>query len=236
VILHTTAGSIETCIEQGGLGVKPLIRGGGHNIFVIKHVNEKLLLNNSPSTVSAVKALFAQLNNYVVCEYVHQHSYASDIFPHSINTIRLLTMWRDDVKFPFVTIAVHRFGTNATIPVDNWSRGGLSSLIDLKTGTLGMGVSYPRNSRLTWCRNHPDTNAKIEGVQIPSWRKAKSKILKIAKEVPFIPYIGWDIVVTNDDIQIIEGNNYPDVNLLQVHRPLLTIPHVKEFYQKCGVI
>ena len=41
----------------------------------------------------------------------------------------------------FPAAAVHRFGTRRSRSVDNWSRGGLSCWIDIRTGTLGPGVS-----------------------------------------------------------------------------------------------
>ena len=42
--------------------------------------------------------------------------------------------------------------------------------------------------------------------------------------------------MTKDGFQILEGNNYTDVNLLQVHAPLLRDERILSFYQRHGVI
>lgn len=56
------------------------------------------------------------------------------------------------------------------------------------------------------------------------------------REVAVSAYVGWDIIVTDDGYKIIEGNNYSDVNLLQIHRPLLADPRVRRFYLYHGII
>ena len=133
-------------------------------------------------------------------------------------------------------MAVHRFGTSLSKPVDNWTQGGLSSSIDLKTGELGKAVSYPFSGTLDFQENHPETKTRISGVVVPRWKAIKAKILGMAKSLPFIPYIGWDIVVTEDSFKVIEGNNHSSIDLFQVHCPLLKNRKIKEFYQQKGVL
>jgi hypothetical protein len=43
-------------------------------------------------------------------------------------------------------------------------------------------------------------------------------------------------VVTEDGFRILEGNKYPDVHILQVHRPLLADDRIRAFYRRHGVI
>jgi hypothetical protein len=54
--------------------------------------------------------------------------------------------------------------------------------------------------------------------------------------LPYIPYIGWDIIVQEEGFKIIEGNNHPGLDTLQAHRPLLKDPRVRKFYKAHGVI
>ena len=108
--------------------------------------------------------------------------------------------------------------------------------IELGTGTLGKAVSYPAEGRLVWHEKHPDTNEDIAGIRIPCWQEVMESVLNVARAFPFIRYAGWDVVVQNDGCTVIEANANSDVNLLQVHRPLLKDPRVRAFYKHHKVI
>jgi hypothetical protein len=43
------------------------------------------------------------------------------------------------------------------------------------------------------------------------------------------------VVVTEDGFRILEGNNFSDVNLLQIHGPLLKDERVAAFYSRHGI-
>jgi len=73
-------------------------------------------------------------------------------------------------------------------------------------------------------------------VVVPNWDNVKKSIVDIANSFDFLNYVGWDLVVTNEGIKIIEGNNYSDVNILQIHKPLLVDERVKKFYKYYGIL
>jgi hypothetical protein len=173
---------------------------------------------------------------YLVCPYVEQAEYAARIFPDVANTIRILTMYDDASEEPFIAAAVHRFGIGSSGPVDNWARGGISAKVNLTSGQLSRGYFFPFDGKLKACSTHPDTGSVIEGVEITGWHRVKDGILDLARRLPFLPYIGWDIVVTDESYVIIEGNKRSDVNLIQVHEPLLANQRVRRFFERHGVV
>ena len=71
---------------------------------------------------------------------------------------------------------------------------------------------------------------------IPGWETLTRSLLQLASRLVSVPYIGWDICVIRDGFVVIEGNNRPDVNLMQIHRPLLLDARVQRFYKDRGVI
>lgn len=236
VVKTEAADVIKLCREKSRLIVKSVDGGGGANVFAIEVKDDQALINHRKVQVADLERLLASRTNAIAIEFAEQHRYARDIFPLATNSVRVLTMWDYDTGCPFIAAAVHRFGRTPTIPVDNWSRGGLSVAIDLERGCLGRGIMHPSTGDREWHSTHPETGKQIEGVGIPGWGSIRTKILHAASTAPFLPYIGWDVVVTEDGFVVLEGNNFSDVNLLQVHQPLLGDPRVRKFYEYHGVI
>ena len=53
------------------------------------------------------------------------------------------------------------------------------------------------------------------GYKIPNWEKVIETVTEAAKVVPQCRYIGWDVAILNDDVELIEGNHNPDHDLLE---------------------
>lgn len=229
---------LDFCADHKGLVLRRVRGGGGANVFILRAADGGFRLNerrlDRSGAVEALKRL--PPDNYLVTEFVEQGSYSSEIFGGTTNTIRVITMLDPDTREPFIPVAVHRFGSRRSLPVDNWSQGGLSVMVDVESGTLSQGVTYPAGGTLQWHDRHPDTGAQIAGRRVPGWAGAREAILALAERLSFLRYVGWDVVVRDDGMSLIEGNNYTDVNLLQVHRPLLANERVRKFYRHHGVI
>ncbi len=82
---------------------------------------------------------------------------------------------------------------------------------------------------------HPDTGVEITGTKLPHWEYVTSKLLEVCREMAYIPYVGWDIVITERGFTVIEGNNYPDLGH-QYYGPLLVDPRVRAFYEAHGAL
>lgn len=212
------------------LVIKPLSGGGGHGILFLSPEGDGVKINGTLFSREETGTRISSLTNRIFYKRFIQQGFSHRIFPGSLNTIRMITMISPETGLPFIPLAVHRFGTAKSRHVDNWSSGGLSAIIDLDTGILGKAVAYPEHGRLIWHSSHPDTGVEIEGQKIPHWENLKAEILSLAEKVSMIPYIGWDIVLSGEEISILEANTNSDVNLLQVHTPLLSLPGVKEFF------
>ncbi|MCL7418435.1 MAG: hypothetical protein M8354_11440 [Halalkalicoccus sp.] len=216
--------------------VKWVIGGGGHSVLLLTRTAEGYRVNGERIPRSDLRGRFERMDNYIVTGFSQQAEYADAIYPEATNTVRAVTMWDSERDEPFLARAIHRIGTDETKPMDNWSQGGLGALIDPETGELGEAVIYPENGERTWRTSHPDTGARIEGVEIPGWEAVREGLLEVADSVPYLPYVGWDLVVTGTgEFEIIEANNYPGVKSLQVHGPLCADERVERFYREHGV-
>lgn len=210
---------------------------GGKNVYKLECSNDNYLINDQIISKEELNNFISGLNNYMVCEYLEQAEYSSKIYPGTVNTIRILTMIDPETNEVIMPIAVHRFGSEKTKPADNVWKGGMTALVDIETGILQKAALHSENNKeIRWETLHPDTKVKIEGTVIPNWNEVKNKMVKIAKSVGYMKYVGWDVVVTNSGIKIIEGNHCSDVNILQIHQPLLKDERAKEFYRYYKVI
>lgn len=169
-------------------------------------------------------------------EIIKQTGPLAEVYPNTLNTIRILTMFDHHTNKPFIARAVQRIGTAKSVVVDNFTAGGISVLIDIESGVLGKGAHYPNGDKLIWYSSHPDTDVGFEGLRIDNWEEIKNYVLNLSQQYFYIPYIGWDIVPMEDDFMILEANSNSDVNLLQIHGGLLKDEKVRGFYKKHDVI
>ena len=221
--------------ERGKLIVRPTRGGGGRALWVLELDSPAYRINGERVRWSELSERLGQLEDHLVTDFAEQAPYASEIFPGTTNTIRVLTMNRSETG-PMVAAAVHRIGTQASAPADNWSKGGLSVALDVETGVLGQAVLHPRGGRTQWLDRHPDTGVVVAGTQVPGWADARAGILSLATRLPFVPYVGWDVMmVDGGGHAVIEGNKYSDVNLLQVHAPIMRNPAARAFYADHGL-
>ena len=195
------------------LFIKPYAKGKGNGVFRLDYKNGCPCIDEKQVSYDDMIAFLKKQEDWMICQAMSQHSYSSQIYDKTVNTIRLITL-RDPKTDEFkIFFAVQRIGTKETIPVDNGSRGGLVSKIDLETGTLSEARCL---HNLDVHMVHPDSGAPIEGVRIPDWDNLKESMLRLAKKLPYMYFVAWDILITPDGFCIIEANTSSGVNIIQL--------------------
>ncbi|WP_311173528.1 sugar-transfer associated ATP-grasp domain-containing protein [Halobellus ordinarius] len=226
-------------VRENPVVVKPLKQAGGTGVALLESDGQQLQFDGQPVSESELAEICSSGPDRMVVEYVEQAEYAREIYPGAANTIRVLTMIHPDTGEPFIAAAVHRFGWSNTGIVDNWSSGGLTAAFDTEDGTIGEAVASPKGGSVARMTHHPDTDTPISGATVPEWPQIRERLLDLAEEYRGLwSYVGWDIVVTDDEggFALIEGNAFCDVDLLQVHEPLLADDRVRRFYEHHGVV
>lgn len=232
--------------REGRIVVKPITGGGGEGVQICSYSNGVYRINGNRLTKAEFTAEMDGLDRSIACEFVDQAEYSHKLFSETPNTIRVLTMIDPTTGEAFIARAIQRIGSERSGSVDNFSSGGLSALINPITGTLGPGVQYPHPDQvdtitaedLEWHETHPDIAEPISGVQIPAWATISKRLLAIAEDLSYIPYAGWDIIVTDNEgsFKLIEANSHTGVKAMQVHAPLLEDERVRRFYEYYGII
>lgn len=152
------------------------------------------------------------LNNHqiLVEEVAEQNNVLNDLYPLSVNTLRVVTLNKK------VVTAYLRIGNSGNV-VDNFNHGGMVTAIDVETGM----INYKAIDKDTNVYEiHPYTNKKIVGVQIPMWEDVKKLCIDACEKVPEVGYIAWDVCLGEKKPCLIEGNDFPghDLYQLPVHR------------------
>lgn len=123
----------------------------------------------------------------------------------SVNTVRVLTVCRPDGKAK-VMKAILRAGVGESI-VDNTALGGYYYEVDLPTGVV---VSKGINKEGDLCVIHPSSDKVMLGFKVPHWEQVMEASLAAARSIPQVALVGWDVAVTQDGVEIIEGNDNAD--------------------------
>ena len=233
--------ALRAALDDGAVVAKPVAGDKGTDVHLLERRDDQLLVDGRPASPAALERTLASAREFLLEERVEQAAYAAAVYPDATNSARLLTMVDPDTGEPFVAGAVHRFGTDASGGVDNWSRGAVSARIDLESGELGGAVAAPESDvpageRLT---AHPDTGERIAGVTVPGWSAVRDRVLSLAGAFGSLwPYVGWDVVVTDADgsVAVLEGNRKSTDADLQAHYPLLATDRARRFYEHHGVL
>jgi len=104
--------------------------------------------------------------------------------------------------------------------------------VDVGTGELGRLTGDMPETCTVWHDTHPVTGAAVHGRMLPHWPAVCALALAAHRGFCDRVVVGWDIAITPDGPQIVEGNPNPDVLLIQrVHgapigrRPLGALLH-----------
>ena len=151
------------------------------------------------------------LDEHTICEeFIRQHPVLNALNPHSVNTIRVTSLLIDgEVEILTATL---RCGAGEDSITDNLSKGGIGARIDIETGII---CDYGRDFAMNSYSHHPVSGVQIIGLQIPNWDRAIARIKEAHKRVPQCTLYGWDIAITEDDIDIVEANSKPGIKNIQ---------------------
>lgn len=168
--------------------IKPDDGRGGKSIL-FKHSSE-INLDDLPK------------GNLLFQKVVQQHAELNKLYPHSINTFRVMTYLNQsgEIEIKFMII---RFGLGGA-RIDNASAGGGWIFIH-KDGTPSpMGYDkwgFPMGSK------HPDTGMIYSDLDIPFLPKIITLCEKAHRKFPYTRIIGWDVFINQKgEAKLIEWN------------------------------
>lgn len=153
----------------------------------------------------------------IVEQKVIQHDKLNELYPESVNTIRIDTLRKMNGDI-IVGSAILRVGKNGR-KVDNWSghNAGIALPINLETGKLielGYDYFFQKYDK------HPNTGIIFKDFEVPYFNDVVELVKHAATLFPKIRAIGWDVAITPNGPLVIEANHSYSIEHTQAIYPM----------------
>ncbi|MBN2775598.1 MAG: hypothetical protein JXR31_15195 [Prolixibacteraceae bacterium] len=225
---------ISLCKKKRKLVFKQCSSCGGVGFNLLEYHSEEFFLNRNPVSEIHLLKFVNSLHNYIITEYIYQHEKINNIYPDSLNTLRLLFVWDHEKCEYFIPSGYFRFGMNGNL-VDNTSSGnGIAVYLNTDTGLLKNTAVIKENlgpRKNIYATVHPNSKIQISGTTVPNYQKIRAGVMEIMNSLSFLKYAGLDIAITDNGFKIIEINSLPTLLGDQVEKGFLTDKRMKHFFR-----
>lgn len=188
-----------------------------HPVFVEKAARENCgrgvrLIDTTKdgfSLESYIEMLLQGDAEYLLEEKINQSEKMSQLNASSVNSVRMITFY--DGKNVSLFVPHFRVGRNGSF-IDNGAAGGLLCYVDEKTGVCQMAVDeFGHRFEV-----HPDSGTMLTGFQVPEWDQLLELTEKLARKLPTVRFVGWDLAHTDEGWCFIEGNAHAQAHFSQI--------------------
>lgn len=135
---------------------------------------------------------------FLVEQIIPQHAEMAALNSSSVNSLRIVSYF--DGTEVHVLARVLKMGNGGII--DNFAHGGMYTMLDENGIALHAAFDMAGDAY----EIHPISGVRIPGFKVPMYDKVLELVDEIARVVPEIPYVGWDIAISPDRPVVIEGN------------------------------
>lgn len=186
--------------KNGRIIVKPIDNQAGIGVFIIE--KEKYELIDSVIEKAGRGEKF-------ICEQVVENiSCLREINPSSLNTLRINTFVNKDGEIVFLGNSFRAGSAGSAI--DNLHGGGVIYHVN----ELGFIDQCGHDSDGGKHYYHPSTNKKMIGLEIPRYDELLKFMIQVAMVNKNAKLVGWDVAVTENGFELIEGNiGMDEINL-----------------------
>ena len=145
-----------------------------------------------------LRALMLGKGQTLLEEYITQHPVLAEICPGTANTTRITTFF--DGSTTHILSIAQKFGRGAAS--DQQTYGGFYTMLDADGHSRGPGYDSHDGNHPT----HPESGVSIIDFQLPLMTELRDFMDAVARVVPDMQYIGWDIVMGESGPVLVEGN------------------------------
>lgn len=139
---------------------------------------------------------------WILEEIIKQDAEMASFNESSVNTIRIPSFITKKGEHVILNPTI-RTGRKGSV-VDNAGAGGITAMIDIKTGII---VTEAIDKKYNRYKVHPDSGKPFVGTQIPRWNELVKIVEMAHRSLPSRHrYVGFDFALSEKGWQLIEGN------------------------------
>lgn len=214
--------SAAAALPPADLFSKPADLAGGRGTAVWEHVGGGAyrgadgVERDARALVAELAAQAAALAHPILVQArLRNHPGVAPLTSGGLCTARMVTV-RPLGGEPALLIAVQRMPVGASA-ADNFDAGGLAAAVDVATGRLGVAMRKDAKLLAAPVERHPTTGALVAGHELPCWADAVALVERAHRLVaPTVPIVGWDLAIAEAGPVLVEANNVPGINLMQM--------------------
>jgi hypothetical protein len=180
--------------------IKPSNTNNGIGISKMKVRSGELFINGNKVTLNEL--MYKYNFNFIVQKIIQQHEIMSAPHPHSVNTLRMVTLrWKGEIKY---LLTFSRFGANEDVK-DNAGTGGVC----LGVNENGEFKSVAMDANCKTYTHHPTTNFPFSDMgKIPNFGRFIDFVKKLHRNILHHNFVSWDIAVGEHGEPIFIEANY----------------------------
>jgi len=204
-IAHDFA-DLESLKNNPGIAAR-LISNSSGKLVLKKHdgqcgIGIEVIDSNGLTSETVIKQM-ENVGNDMVESFITQHPDLMELSPSGLNTVRIHTQL---TPLDEVDILGCRLRISVNSIVDNMAAGNMAAPMDTDTGMITGPAVYSDITKDP-ADNHPVTGIQILNFQVPYWRETISMIKRAALHNKLCRSVGWDVAITADGPELVEGNH-----------------------------
>lgn len=197
---------------EGTYILKPSIdSSGAKNLFKLQIEDFKISINGDPVLFDNIERIVQK--DFLIQEFVDQHAVLKNIYPHSLNTFRIVTLRNDTDIQPIQSIV--KFGDKGSCVDYAVDIGGYHCGVK-NNGILNQFAFDLYYNRY---RAHPYTGTVFGNIQIPQFNILLDFAKKLHQYLHYFDMASWDLAIDkNGEPILIELNLiYQNIGFLQIN-------------------
>ena len=181
------------------------------NVTKLQCDSQKICIDGKCVTFENIEKIIPR--DFLVQEFLDQHSILKNIYPHSLNTLRVVTLRMDNDIHTLQSIV--KFGDNSEYVDYTVDKSGFHCGLN----NNGMLNKFAVDKYFKKYYKHPYTGVSFENIQIPQFSSVLDFVKNLHRYLLYFDMVSWDIAIDKNGAPVLIELNLINqgISFLQIH-------------------